>query len=552
MHPSNSEGKSEGSSSSDEEIRQRLQSLSPSSSDGNRLRGQPKKNCEAQTVYVKKSTLEKAGFGLFACTRIPKGTMFMMYQGVVYTEKQLRKAWPQFDELNYNTDYMIKVGTSPLYIDAADPRFSSMARYANDCNIGDKVKIRIGNKFKKVPCQLNAQFTEFTNHNVFLESLMDIDQGDEILVGYGPEYWTDDERLVTKRDNKNNVFHIPQRSATPPPVPSESNAVNKAPLPLIKPKNKAARRSRKNGMLPLHEQAVFRTLILLQRAHAGFKISLASIARVAYEFFRDTGDETERDNWKSFEKGSSSVTRGLKKLVNTYDIALRHASETGKPRDVLYSMTENAKETPYYEQHAATVLSRFVIDDQKAISILSKRFHSEKYEDEANTKHIKQQRRDRMRLINETNKQRKEEQKKVKNSEPIIPAPEMKRVLRQKRSGDPVLHAPNPYDSTAQHNHNGSDYLHEDNSSMVRLNLDNQSVLEKMVQRPHDGSGLVLHAMNPQDSTAQDNGGTSQLDFDQQLGQPQTEWSDPNSNDEFFKDLESINSATFYVNNLER
>jgi hypothetical protein len=389
--------------------------LGPMAKDGNAVHGVPTKDCKAHTVYVKKSSIrtdegKSVGYGLFACQYIPADTIFMMYQGVYYTKEQLKKTWPDFKERKYHMDYMIHIGNGNLYIDAADPRFSSMARFANDCHKGDTIK--------KEQCGVNAIFTEYNANNVFLEALRDIQQNEEILISYGDDYWFEGKR-VSNNHPEDRVVTI--KNGAPSEALVEFKEDENITLP-SRPKKKITKRARTENQLPLHEQAVFRVLLLLERVDPSFRIRPASFARVAFEFFAGTGtDEEEKENWQKFKTSSAAVKRGMQNLVNKENIASKlDVSKTV----VLYSLRENAKNTLFYKKWAKLVQQKFVlVNEEDAIATLRTRFIDHKYVDPAKAKH-KKKRQAQIKKVNQDNAKRKKQQSQEKQ-------PQLQRLQQQ-------------------------------------------------------------------------------------------------------------------------
>jgi hypothetical protein len=120
-------------------------------------------------LYVKKSTLPNAGKGLFTKKFIPKGTRIVEYKGKTRTWKEV-----QADEDESPYIYYVKRN---FVIDALNDK-KALARYANDARGLERVK-NISN---------NAEYVE-EGTRVFIEAAKDIPAGEEIFVGYGPEYW---------------------------------------------------------------------------------------------------------------------------------------------------------------------------------------------------------------------------------------------------------------------------------------------------------------------------------------------------------------------------
>lgn len=122
----------------------------------------------AKQLAVKRSRLPGAGKGLFTKTFIPKGMMIAEYKGRISTWKEL-KYRPENAYLFYvNRNYVIN----------ALPYKKALARYANDAKGLKRIK-GIRNNSEYVTEKLK----------VYIKAARDIQPGEEILVGYGKEYW---------------------------------------------------------------------------------------------------------------------------------------------------------------------------------------------------------------------------------------------------------------------------------------------------------------------------------------------------------------------------
>jgi SET domain-containing protein len=132
-------------------------------------------------LQVKRSTLPGAGKGLFSKTFIPKGTLIAEYTGRVST-------WNELKQLPDNA-YLFYV-TRNHVIDAK-PYKKSLARFANDARGMNRTK-GITNNCEYVTLQ----------KRVYIKSKKDIRPGEEILVGYGKEYWD-----VTRENRRERQAH---------------------------------------------------------------------------------------------------------------------------------------------------------------------------------------------------------------------------------------------------------------------------------------------------------------------------------------------------------
>ena len=119
-------------------------------------------------LEVKESNISGAGKGLFTNKFIPKGTRIVEYKGRIRTWKEVE---------NEDSNYYIFYVTENHIIDAKRYK-KSFARYINDAKGLKKIK-GINN---------NAAFI-IDGLKVFVDATKNIPAGEEILVGYGKEYW---------------------------------------------------------------------------------------------------------------------------------------------------------------------------------------------------------------------------------------------------------------------------------------------------------------------------------------------------------------------------
>ena len=137
-------------------------------------------------LVIKKSTLPGAGKGLFTKKLIPKGTRIVEYKGKITT-------WKEVDHLEGLNAYIFYINRNHV-IDASKHK-NSFARFVNDVK-GSKKGAGLTNNCKYVVDGLR----------VFLESKKEISANEEILAGYGKEYW-DILRLNKEKAGKKNKRH---------------------------------------------------------------------------------------------------------------------------------------------------------------------------------------------------------------------------------------------------------------------------------------------------------------------------------------------------------
>jgi uncharacterized protein len=132
-----------------------------------------KKNILLSNLFIKKTELQikrsripGSGKGLFTKIFIPAGTNIVEYTGKIISWKEVKA----------DNAYIFYV-TRNHVIDAG-PYKTALARYANDA----RGIYRLKGKHN------NADYVE-EGLSVFIQATRDIQKGEEILVGYGKEYW---------------------------------------------------------------------------------------------------------------------------------------------------------------------------------------------------------------------------------------------------------------------------------------------------------------------------------------------------------------------------
>jgi SET domain-containing protein len=124
-------------------------------------------------LYVKKSTLPKAGKGLFTKTAIKKGEIVCEYEGEKVTWKEcLRRNEGQTGKGAYYFHI-----TDKNCIDAQHTLWA-MGRYANDAS-----------GFSRVKGLRNNAAYEVIKGKPYIIALRTIKEKEEIFVSYGKEYW---------------------------------------------------------------------------------------------------------------------------------------------------------------------------------------------------------------------------------------------------------------------------------------------------------------------------------------------------------------------------
>lgn len=127
-------------------------------------------------LIIKKSTLPRAGKGLFTRSFIPDGTLIVEYKGRVTT-------WAAVKEKEADNGYIMYVSRN--HVINALPYRKALARYANDAK-----------GFGKIKGVRNNAVYAVAKKRVYIKAIRNIRPGEEILVDYGRAYWQ------TIRENK--------------------------------------------------------------------------------------------------------------------------------------------------------------------------------------------------------------------------------------------------------------------------------------------------------------------------------------------------------------
>ncbi|MBX2887348.1 MAG: SET domain-containing protein [Ferruginibacter sp.] len=120
-------------------------------------------------LVVKKSSLPRAGKGLFTKVDIPKDSLIVEYKGKITT-------WKEVEHHNGTNGYIFYV-TRNHVVDAEKTK-KALARYANDARGFVRVK----------GIQNNAIYA-IKKGKPYIQSTKKISAGSEIFVEYGKEYW---------------------------------------------------------------------------------------------------------------------------------------------------------------------------------------------------------------------------------------------------------------------------------------------------------------------------------------------------------------------------
>lgn len=139
-------------------------------------------------LFIKKSRLPKAGKGLFTKIAIKKGTRIVEYKGRL-------QSWNEVKAEDGFNGYLMYIHRKAVI--NALPAVKTLGRYANDAKGITRVK----------GLRNNSEYVSEGNR-CFIEATKNIESGEEILVGYGREYWN----LIRKIIRTNSLNKIKRRS----------------------------------------------------------------------------------------------------------------------------------------------------------------------------------------------------------------------------------------------------------------------------------------------------------------------------------------------------
>ena len=128
-------------------------------------------------IYLKKSTIRKAGFGAFTKKDIAANTKLGEYKGKILSEREAL-ALP-----NSKSHYLFEIkvrGGSNLFVDATSMRHSNWTRFINS------VKQRHQRQKE------NVRYYQY-KERIWIKTTRKIKQNEELIGDYGDEYWLENE-----------------------------------------------------------------------------------------------------------------------------------------------------------------------------------------------------------------------------------------------------------------------------------------------------------------------------------------------------------------------
>jgi hypothetical protein len=131
-----------------------------------------------KSLFIRKSNLPQAGKGLFTKIDISKSTRILEYKGK-------KRKWKEVKHLDGYNGYLMYI-TRNAVIDALHYK-KTLGRYANDAR-----------GFSRIPKLRNNCEYVSEGDRCYLEAKRSIKKGEELLVGYGKEFWQLQKKLRLK------------------------------------------------------------------------------------------------------------------------------------------------------------------------------------------------------------------------------------------------------------------------------------------------------------------------------------------------------------------
>jgi len=135
-------------------------------------------------LIIKKSRLLGAGKGLFTKVAIKKGTRIVEYKGRLQT-------WKEVKDQDGHNGYLMYINRNAVI--NALPALKTFGRYANDAMGLTRVD----------SLRNNGEYISEGNR-CYIDATRNIKPNEEILVGYGREYWTLIKRIQKLTKSKSN------------------------------------------------------------------------------------------------------------------------------------------------------------------------------------------------------------------------------------------------------------------------------------------------------------------------------------------------------------
>jgi hypothetical protein len=156
-------------------------------------------------VEVKKSTIAQSGDGLFATEEFSTGERIAKYSGEILTEEEFNERYGEHELAAYTVPITItRNGTDyTFYIDAKNTK-TDLGRYSNDYRGSKRGKPNAEIVYDQgsdvwEESQSGAEGRPVLKAvNVWLEATDNINEGEEIFIDYGEDYWKESEMKISE------------------------------------------------------------------------------------------------------------------------------------------------------------------------------------------------------------------------------------------------------------------------------------------------------------------------------------------------------------------
>ena len=127
-----------------------------------------------EIIYIKDSTIENAGLGVFAKKKIKKNTKIGEYSGKIYTDMSIMNS--KTKDTNYFFEVNDYKNKNKFIIDAKPLKYSNFTRFING----------VFDDYQKE--KQNCKFYQ-NNNKIFAKTISDINPDEELLIHYGDSYY---------------------------------------------------------------------------------------------------------------------------------------------------------------------------------------------------------------------------------------------------------------------------------------------------------------------------------------------------------------------------
>ena len=163
-------------------------------------------------LLVKKSSVPKAGLGLFTLEYIPKGSQITIYPGRRISNQEYMN-YLKDDPNNLDLYYVLEIDGLIIMADHSSRVSNKLAHMANDISMIDISKYNFKDAIEYINSTelVNCSFSLDRETNIFyLIAEKDISPNSELFVHYGVQYWLDidSHKYSINVDEKNFLIKL--------------------------------------------------------------------------------------------------------------------------------------------------------------------------------------------------------------------------------------------------------------------------------------------------------------------------------------------------------